>query len=61
LDAAKASKMPIHFFRFEDCIAKPRETLEELYAFILEIDSVEDTVIQKRINDVLASDDVESK
>ena len=45
LEKAKELKMPLHFFRFEDVLTDPKQVLEETFAFMLEIETVEGTVI----------------
>jgi hypothetical protein len=50
---AEESSKPVFFFRFEDVLANPREELHKLFKFILAMDSLEGTVIERRIDDVL--------
>jgi len=45
---------PIYFFRFEDVMTNPKEELENLMKFILGLESLEGTVIEQRIMDVLS-------
>ena len=54
VDLAKKSDAPIYFFRYEDVLANPRQELQSLMKFILGMDSIEGTVIEQRIEDVLA-------
>ena len=51
---ARNTDRPIYFFRFEDVLANPKRELEDLMSFILGMDSVEGTVLEKRIEDILA-------
>lgn len=44
----------MYFFRFEDLIREPRGVLHDLMRFILGLDSLEGTVIERRIDDVIA-------
>ena len=44
----------MYFFRFEDILANPEGELRELFKFILGMDSLDGTVIEQRIKDVLA-------
>jgi hypothetical protein len=37
--------MPLHFFRFEDVLVKPKEVLEDIFSFMLEVDDVEGRII----------------
>ena len=41
-------------FRFEDILANPEEELQNLFKFILGLESIEGTVLEKRITDVMA-------
>lgn len=45
--------LPIHFLRYEDLYNEPETTLKELFAFILGVDSIEGTVMEARIDEVL--------
>ena len=44
-----AAKVPIFFIRFEDLVASPQEELSKLFAFLLDVDSVEGTIVEQRI------------
>ena len=50
--AEETNKM-IYFFRFEDVIANPTEELTNLYKFILGMESLKGTVIEKKIEEVV--------
>ena len=51
---AETSDVPVYFFRFEDVIANPGKELKEIFRFILGMQSIEGTVIEHRINEVMA-------
>jgi len=53
---AEDSNKPSYFFRFEDVLANPREELHKLFKFILALDTLEGTVIERRIEDELKMD-----
>jgi hypothetical protein len=58
LDVAENSEIPIYFFKFEDVLKDTQGELEKLMAFILGIfDSVDGTVIQERIREVMSMDE----
>jgi hypothetical protein len=46
--------MPIHFLRYEDLLLDPKPTLVNLFRFILGVESLEGTVMMKRIDDILS-------
>ena len=50
---AEETNCPIYFFRFEDVLLNPRQELQNLFKFILGMESLEGTVIERRIEDVL--------
>ena len=50
---AEETKKPIYFFRFEDVLQDPRRELTNIFKFILGMDSIEGTVIERRIEDVI--------
>ena len=56
IKVAEDSSKPVYFFRFEDVLENPREELTKLFKFILAMDSLEGTVIERRIEDVLKMD-----
>ena len=45
----KAKQVPHFFIRYEDLFTYPQETLEKVFCFLLELESVEGTNIQRRI------------
>ena len=44
-------KIPVHYVRFEDVRMKPSEVLTDLFKFLFEVDSIDGTVLEKRIID----------
>ena len=54
---AEESDRPVYFFRFEDVLQNPRKELTNLFKFILGVESLEGTVMERRIEDVLAMGD----
>ena len=44
--------VPTYFIRYEDLRVNPQETLEKVFAFLLDLESVEGTNIQRRIKEV---------
>ena len=56
LQKVKENKTPIFFFRFEDLLLQPEPVLKDMFRFILGAkDGVDDTIIEKRIQDVIGS------
>ena len=49
-----ASEIPVYFIRYEDMVLNPAPVLCELFRFILGVESIEGTVVEKRINDYVA-------
>ena len=45
--------MPIYFIRYEDLRLNPQETLEGVFKFLLEVPSVDNLNIQRRISEVV--------
>ena len=50
----KSKEIPVLFFRFEDLIGKPQETMGKILSFLLKVDNIKGTIIEKRINDYYA-------
>jgi len=50
---AENTNKPVYFFRFEDILDNPEQELRELFKFILGLENIEGTVIEKRIMDVM--------
>ena len=53
VELGRQHKAPIHFFRFEDMMGKPKETLEGIMKFALGVEYIEGTNVERRIADVL--------
>ena len=53
LRRAEKTNQIIYFFRFEDVIANPKKEINEVMRFALGMESIEDTVLEHRINEVL--------
>jgi hypothetical protein len=49
-----ADQIPIYFVRYEDLLVDPVPALEGLFAFLLDVPTIEGTVVQKRIHDSCA-------
>jgi hypothetical protein len=52
---AKSARVPLYFVRYEDILVGTEKSLNEIFAFALELESTEGTVIEKRISDILQS------
>ena len=50
-----ARQIPTYFMRYEDLKMNPKPVLEELFCFLLDVDSIEGTVVQKRIEVVTSA------
>ena len=48
-----SKEAPVFFLRFEDLRTNPQKTLEEVFCFLLEVESVEGLNIQKRITEAV--------
>ena len=46
-----APAIPIYYIRYEDLVLNPRPVLMELFAYMLDVPSIEGTVVEQRIND----------
>ena len=46
--------MPIHFLKFEELRNEPKKVLSDVWKFMLNVDDISGTYIEKRIDDVLA-------
>jgi ABC-type Na+ transport system ATPase subunit NatA len=44
---------PTFFFRYEDLYLNPQETLEKIFCFFLDVESVEGLNIQRRIKHIV--------
>ena len=54
LNIAENTERPVFFFRFEDVVKDPAKELKEVFRFILGMESIEGTVIEKRVDEVAA-------
>ena len=54
INIAETTDKPVYFFRFEDILVNPEPELRNLFKFILGLDNLDGTVIDKRIKDVMA-------
>ena len=45
--------VPTYFIRYEDLCTRPKETLKELFRYLLNVKDLTGTVIEKRINDLV--------
>ena len=48
-----SKKIPTYYMRYEDLCTRPKEILAELFSFVLNVKSIEGTVVEKRINDLM--------
>ena len=46
-------KAATFFIRYEDLILKPQAVLEEIFKFLLEVNSLTGSIVEKRINEVV--------
>ena len=51
-----SKKIPAYIIRYEDLILNPEPILNELFCFLLDVSSIEGTVVEKRIKEVSSSD-----
>ena len=43
--------VPTYYVRYEDLVLNPEPVLRELFCFLLEVPSIEGTVVEKRVRD----------
>ena len=48
----QSKKTPVYYVRYEDLILNPAETVSKLFCFLLDLPSIEGTVLEQRINSV---------
>lgn len=48
------STIPTYYIRYEDLVLNPEPVLMELFAFLLDVESIEGTLVEKRIKDYVA-------
>lgn len=53
---AKEGTIPVYFLRYEDLVENPKKILEEIFCFVLDVESVEGTYIGKRIHDTTSKE-----
>lgn len=49
----KSRKVPVHFVRFEELMRNPKGTLLGLFQFLLDKKDLENTVVERRIDEVI--------
>ena len=54
INIAETTDRPVFFFRFEDVVKDPAKELKEVFRFILGMESIEGTVIERRVDEVAA-------
>ena len=47
-----STRIPTYILRFEDLIMNPEPILNELFCFLLDVDTIKGTVIEKRIFEI---------
>ena len=47
--------IPIYFFRFEDLLIDPEPVLKDMFKYILGVDNVDNSVIEKRIQETIST------
>lgn len=50
---AREGNIPIYFFRFEDLLLDPEPVLKDMFKYILGVENVDESVIEKRIQDTI--------
>ena len=50
-----SSKIPTYFMRYEDLKMNPEPVLDGLFRFLLDVESIEGTVVKSRIQEVTSS------
>lgn len=53
LEDARKSPVPFYFVRFEDLISEPKPILEDLMKLLLNLDNLEGTNAQRRVDEVI--------
>jgi hypothetical protein len=49
----KEKKIPFHVVRYEDLLDNPEPTLKEMFAFMLGVESIEGTVAERRVKEII--------
>lgn len=52
IDDNLADKIPTYYIRYEDLVIDPQPVLMECFRFLLDVHSLEDTVIEARIKQI---------
>ena len=52
----RANKVPIYFIKYEEFLSDTETVLKDLYSFLLNVKSVEGTVVAARIKEVMEMD-----
>ena len=47
-------KQPLYIVRYEDLVTSPKETLMGLMSYLLEVEDLAGTMVEKRIDEVVA-------
>ena len=50
-----AQSIPTYFMRYEDLKLNPQPVLEELFCFLLDVQSIQGTVVERRIQELTQS------
>jgi hypothetical protein len=45
--------VPVYFVKYEEMLAEPKATLRSIFKFLLNVNTINGTVIEKRINEVI--------
>ena len=45
--------VPVYFVKYEEMLAEPKATLRSVFKFLLNVNDINGTVIEKRINEVI--------
>ena len=53
INVAEETDVPVYFLRFEDALRNPGHELKNIFRFALGLDSIEGTIIEHRIDEVI--------
>ena len=53
-DCTIEDKNPLYIVRYEDLVSEPKQTLMGLMSFLLEVEDLSGTNVERRIDDVLS-------
>lgn len=45
--------VPVYFVKYEEMLAEPKATLRSIFKFLLNVNTINGTIIEKRINEVI--------